>query len=361
MKRSLVKSAAVALGSVFLLVSACYLAYAFSTGITGQTRKNSLTAGCGAKVSGGGGCHGTSPNTNIHVSLSGPAVLPVGTPGTYTISLTGASTSGGGCDVAVSSGTLSSSSTLLQVLNQELTHVSPITTPYAVEFTYVSNSPGTVTMYANGKATSGWNWAPDLSIRVGPPPAPSLVLPANGSSAVPTSTTLEWSGIQGPQWTLEVSTSQSFGSILLQQDSLSDTTYTIPEGVLANNTQYFWKVSGSDSGGTSGWSQVWSFSTSLTTVEEAGGPVPRNFALAQNYPNPFNPTTVVRSQLPVASFVRLNVYDALGREIATLVNEQREAGSYQDSFNGAGLASGVYYYRLTAGSFVQLRKMVLIR
>jgi hypothetical protein len=170
-----------------------------------------------------------------------------------------------------------------------------------------------------------------------------------------------WSGVQGPKWNVEVSASQSFGSLLAHEDSLADTTFTIPEGILANNTQYFWRVRGSDFGGTSAWSQTWSFSTALTGVEDAHGSRPTEFALAQNYPNPFNPKTVVSSQLPVASDVRLVIYDMLGQEVAVLVNERREAGTYADSFDASRLASGIYLYRLTAGGFVQSKKMLLVK
>ena len=95
--------------------------------------------------------------------------------------------------------------------------------------------------------------------------------------------------------------------------------------------------------------------------EQLGMPVPARFELSQNYPNPFNSKTVFGSRLRVAGQVRLVLYDILGREVAVLVNERRAAGSYQDSFDAAGLASGVYIYRLTAGSFVQSRTMVLLR
>jgi hypothetical protein len=99
--------------------------------------------------------------------------------------------------------------------------------------------------------------------------------------------------------------------------------------------------------------------TGLRSSEGEG--IPATYALLQNYPNPFNPKTVVSSQLPVASDVKLVIYDLLGREVAVLVNERRAAGSYQDTFDGAGLASGVYYYRLTAGSFMQVNKMLLVK
>ena len=89
--------------------------------------------------------------------------------------------------------------------------------------------------------------------------------------------------------------------------------------------------------------------------------VPHTFALDQNYPNPFNPTTTIRFQVAARGFVSLKVYDLLGREEATLVDEDLEAGNHQRTLNAAGLASGVYYYRLQAGGAVQTRKMVLMK
>jgi hypothetical protein len=87
----------------------------------------------------------------------------------------------------------------------------------------------------------------------------------------------------------------------------------------------------------------------------------QSYALFQNYPNPFNPTTVLSFQLPVASHVRLAVYDLLGREVAVLIDEDKGAGSYEVAFDARGLAGGMYIYRLTAGSFVQSMKMVLMK
>jgi hypothetical protein len=89
--------------------------------------------------------------------------------------------------------------------------------------------------------------------------------------------------------------------------------------------------------------------------------VPKVFALDQNYPNPFNPTTVVSFQLPMASEVRLVVYDLLGREVAVVANERRTAGSHEVRFDGSGLSTGVYFYRLTAGKYTETRKMILVK
>jgi endo-1,4-beta-xylanase len=88
---------------------------------------------------------------------------------------------------------------------------------------------------------------------------------------------------------------------------------------------------------------------------------PTTFSLSQNYPNPFNPNSDIRYQISEFRIVRLCVYDVLGREVAVLVDEAKQPGAYTVRFDGSGLASGVYLYRLTSGSFTQTRKMVLAR
>ncbi|MFN3560988.1 MAG: VPS10 domain-containing protein [Chloroherpetonaceae bacterium] len=88
---------------------------------------------------------------------------------------------------------------------------------------------------------------------------------------------------------------------------------------------------------------------------------PKAFALEQNYPNPFNPSTVIRYQIPTASDVKLSVYDMLGREVATLVNQWQAAGQYSVVFNAQSLSSGTYFYRLTAGEFTSIKKMMLVK
>ncbi len=89
--------------------------------------------------------------------------------------------------------------------------------------------------------------------------------------------------------------------------------------------------------------------------------LPGQATLRQNYPNPFNPSTTVKYELPTSTEVRLSVYDVLGREVSVLVNERRDAGVHEVRFNGSGFASGIFLYRLQAGSFTQTRKIVLLR
>jgi hypothetical protein len=88
---------------------------------------------------------------------------------------------------------------------------------------------------------------------------------------------------------------------------------------------------------------------------------PLTFKLEQNYPNPFNPSTIISYQLPISGQVTLNVYDLLGKEVATLVNEEKAAGIYEVDFNASQLSSGIYFYKLQAGAFSETKKMTLLR
>ena len=132
--------------------------------------------------------------------------------------------------------------------------------------------------------------------------------------------------------------------------STEKNTYTYTDDSRVTNKVYY-RLKQIDFDGTSWYSQV----------VEAANVIPTEFALSQNYPNPFNPTTTIKFQLPVNSKVSLKVYDILGSEVATLVDEVKEAGYYELSFNANGLASGTYFFRINADNFVQTKKMILIK
>jgi hypothetical protein len=103
------------------------------------------------------------------------------------------------------------------------------------------------------------------------------------------------------------------------------------------------------------------FYSMLTDVEDEQNLMPSEFYLAQNYPNPFNPSTSIKYQVSSISDVSLKVYDLLGREVATLVNEEKPAGTYEITFDASGLSSGVYYYKLQADTFIETKKMILVK
>jgi hypothetical protein len=99
----------------------------------------------------------------------------------------------------------------------------------------------------------------------------------------------------------------------------------------------------------------------IAAVELLTDELPHDFSLFQNYPNPFNPGTTITYELPRTSHVTLSVYDVLGREVATLLNEEKSAGAYTVQWDASGVSSGVYFYRLKAGDFNQTKRMMIVR
>jgi hypothetical protein len=99
----------------------------------------------------------------------------------------------------------------------------------------------------------------------------------------------------------------------------------------------------------------------LNKIYVSGENLPVKYSLEQNYPNPFNPVTKIKYSIPQSNSVSLTVYDILGSEIKIIVNEEKPAGSYEVEFNASDLASGIYFYRLQAGSFVQTKKMIVLK
>ena len=109
--------------------------------------------------------------------------------------------------------------------------------------------------------------------------------------------------------------------------------------------------------------QVWTIikDNPLTGVNETASNTPSNYELNQNYPNPFNPTTNISYSIPKTSKVTLKVFDILGREVQTLINKEQTPGHYTVTFNAQNLASGVYFYQINAGSFIQTKKLMLLK
>ena len=99
--------------------------------------------------------------------------------------------------------------------------------------------------------------------------------------------------------------------------------------------------------------------TSISGIEDEKQFI--DFNLSQNYPNPFNPSTTIKYSIPNAGNISLKVYDVLGKEIATLVNEEKSSGNYEVEFNASNLTSGIYFYQLKAGNFIETKKMILLR
>ena len=121
-------------------------------------------------------------------------------------------------------------------------------------------------------------------------------------------------------------------------------------------------VTGSSAGsGTSVDFATIKYSQTPTGIDQIENIIPEMFLLHQNFPNPFNPTTSIQYAINSKQLVQLKVYDVLGKEVATLVNEEKTAGNYEVSFNASQLSSGVYFYKLQAGDFFETKKMILIK
>ncbi len=191
------------------------------------------------------------------------------------------------------------------------------------------------------------------------PYAPILISPVDSVTVDSSSVMFVWSKCQ-PEVTnyrIELDTTDQFVSPVFIDSVVTDTSMLYSS--LVTNKNYWWRVKSHNAAGWSGFSEVSMFSTNISSVNEDG--VPTIFNLQQNYPNPFNPITIIKYSIPELSFVILNVYDVLGSKVATFVNEEKPVGSYQFEFDGANFASGVYFYQLKAGSFVETKKMVLMK
>ena len=141
----------------------------------------------------------------------------------------------------------------------------------------------------------------------------------------------------------------------------SDNDFSVPSGGTVDFVHEIFDNVGHDH-----WMDGWDATvytldfSGITDVEDAGQ-LPQNYALDQNYPNPFNPATTITYAVPQNSFISLRVFDILGNEVQTLVNETKSAGTYTVSFDAASVPSGIYFYTLEAGNFITTKKMVLIK
>ena len=154
---------------------------------------------------------------------------------------------------------------------------------------------------------------------------------------------------------------QTIRNILYRQHGSANSDPTISFGVISvdfNVVYHFWSVWENNSTGT--WKLYGSKMDYVLGVYDAPS-IERSFILRQNYPNPFNPTTQISYTLAKASNVTLTVYNILGQQIATLVNGKNEPGEHSVSWNALNVPSGVYFYRIVAGDFVQTKKMVLMK
>ncbi len=211
----------------------------------------------------------------------------------------------------------------------------------------------------NHRANSEWSETYQFTTAMQTPGSVILSYPNDNNSSEALSPEFVWSAAERAEaYEAQLSTNDTFSQILL--DSLiSDTTFVLPFE-LQEDTRYYWRIRGINSGGSGVWTDPWMFTTRILT-NTMPDEVPAELTLSQNYPNPFNPTTVINFALPVDSHVRLTVYNLLGQQVATMLDENKGAGWHQITFDASHLSSGLYIYRLETDTKSRTKQMMLIK
>jgi hypothetical protein len=215
------------------------------------------------------------------------------------------------------------------------------------------------------------NYSSVAQFTVHPGASPVVVLPANpvvGANINSTTASLSWivpaQSSSTISYNLEISENKDLSNAIVVKN-LQKPTYRV-DG-LSKNSTYYWRVqSATGSGEKSEYSFVGEFSTGVTTSIEVTNELPTEYTLSQNYPNPFNPSTFIQFTVPENVFATLKIYDMLGQEVRTLINNEVNSGTHSVSWNGENnygskVTSGTYIYKLTAGNYTSIKKMILIK
>lgn len=194
------------------------------------------------------------------------------------------------------------------------------------------------------------------------PIVPVLKSPAHASINLDIPVQVKWGKEPtAATYRLQLSKSQTFNDLTILADikDLTDTCYTF--STLIQNTTYFWRVDAINQYGASAWPTAFGFKTKQTSDVKVEAAIPNNMELSQNYPNPFNPTTQIKYSVPKAGYVTLKLYNLLGDLLQVMVDGYRSEGTYQVTFDGSKLSSGVYIYSLSANGQILNHKMTLVK
>ncbi len=202
----------------------------------------------------------------------------------------------------------------------------------------------------NAAGPGDWSEVRSFTTIIEKPEPVTLSTPTENESQVPVNTTFTWQeSVRAAEYVIQVSLDESFPSETVQELNSSEESVTV-NSPLEYAMIYYWRVKATNVGGESDWTEPQQFTT---VVQET--------AIMPNYPNPFNASTTIRFQLAENSDVTLDVFDTVGRRIATLVDEERQPGVYFEQLQAAGYASGTYFIRIVAGDFMEVQKMAIIK
>jgi hypothetical protein len=188
----------------------------------------------------------------------------------------------------------------------------------------------------------------------------TLVSPAQQSTLSQDSARFVWNGTtpSSTQFWFEISLDSTFSMFSSIDSTVTDTSRIFKP--LVNKVTYFWRVRGGNADGWGPFSERRRFLALITSAQRDQG-IPAEYTLHQNYPNPFNPSTTIRYDLPRRSHVVLTIYSTLGQIVRELVNADVDAGYHSVNLDATGLSSGVYFYRMSAGDFVETKRLLLLQ
>jgi len=241
----------------------------------------------------------------------------------------------------------------------------------------VNDSTLTGNIVLDGKASTGWHkvtvadqyfnfFTKDTAffVRLSKPVTPVQLAPPNNSQNVNQNTYFLWdSNGYATSFRIQLASDTNMSSIVFDT-VIANTPFIIRLGVLSLGQKYFWRVNASNFLGTSQWSSVFSFRVRTTGINVISSEIPSSHKLIDNYPNPFNPVTRIRfnvGKLNLSEKVILEIFDVTGRRAGLLVNEKLQPGSYEVTWDATSLPSGMFFYRLTAGSYAETRRMIVIK
>jgi hypothetical protein len=257
--------------------------------------------------------------------------------------------------------------------NLQVSTVNSTNTYSTTDTTYRLNNLAKLTNYTwkveaiNAGGTSNYTGTFAFTTIVAAPAVPGAVLPASAATSVNRLTRFVWNSVlNATKYRLQVATDNAFATIVADTTVPLDTTWTLISPLIAN-TDYYWRVNAQNIGGASAYSTARLFSTGTVLAVDDVAEIPKAFDLLQNYPNPFNPSTNIRYDVPTSANVKITIFDILGREVTTLVNNVQVAGKYVVTWDATRLATGVYIYRMEAqpvdGSnpFTSIKKLMLMK
>ena len=197
---------------------------------------------------------------------------------------------------------------------------------------------------------------------VSPPvAAPDLISPPNGATNLSLTPTLDWNDVFGANgYRVNVSDDSLFNTTIIDT-TLTPSQYTVLGGRLSGGSTYYWRVRAFNAGGFGPWSVTWRFSTFPIGINIISTEMPKDFKLYHNFPNPFNPVTFIKFDLPYSSFIKIEIFDLLGKKIEVLVNQYLQAGSYMTNWDAFNVSSGVYFYRFESEKFTDIKKMIVVK